>query len=51
MGNIQESPVSTNRISDECVITIRKKVHMVDYNFHPKNLYFAYFKQWIRKWL
>ena len=36
MGNVQDSPVSTSMISNECMITIQKKVHMVDYNFRPK---------------
>ena len=31
MGNVQDSPVSTNMISNEFMITIRKKVNMVDY--------------------
>ena len=57
MGNVQDSPVSTNMISNERMITIRKKIHMVDCNFRSQNFfkfqnsYFAYFKQRIRKWL
>ena len=35
MGHVQDSPVSTNMISNECMIC-HMKVHIVSYNLGPK---------------
>ena len=48
MGHVQDTPVSTNMISNECMI-YHMKVHIVDYDLGPifffkiQYLYFAYF--------